>query len=72
MCGDLEGPLEMLPDEKHKELRSGKDCNKWRKGYVIYAHFQSRQVRAATYNSTMRLAVWKGSSSACSPPLLPP
>ena len=38
---NIEGPLEMLPNEKHKELRSGKDCNKWRKGYVMYADFES-------------------------------
>ena len=25
---NIEGPLEMLPHEKYKELHSGKDCNK--------------------------------------------
>ena len=40
MYGDIEGPLEMLPNEKHKEPRSGKDCNKWRKGCVMYANFE--------------------------------
>ena len=38
---NIEGPLQMPPNEKHKELRSGKDCNKWRKGYVTYADFES-------------------------------
>ena len=38
---NIERPLEMLPNEKHKELRSGKNCNKWRKGYVMYADFES-------------------------------
>ena len=37
---NIEGPLEMLPDEKHKELRFGKDRNKWRKGCVMYADFE--------------------------------
>ena len=28
------------PTRKRKELRSGKDCNKLRKGYVMYADFE--------------------------------
>ena len=38
---NIEGPLERLPNEKRKELRSGKDCNKWRKGCMMYADFES-------------------------------
>ncbi len=37
MYGDIEGRLEMLPNEKHKELRSGKDCNQWGKVCVMCA-----------------------------------
>ena len=41
MYVDIEGPLGMLSNQKRKGLRSGKDCNKWRKGYVMYADFES-------------------------------
>ena len=41
MYVDIEGLLGMLPNKNNKELRSGKDCNKWRKGHVMYADFES-------------------------------
>ena len=41
MYVDIEGLLGMLPNKNNKELRSGKDCNKWRKGHLMYADFES-------------------------------